>query len=200
VTAPSTDRLDDLLEQLTRELDEASAGVRVTAEWKSIKSVAAQHVEDRDRLGSDPDTLDTAIRTLEAQRDMLALARDEVAEEERAAEKERDRREREDRQIIAIVRAWLPPYSLLAVSSLVLVPFLGLPFGPWCLVAVLPAVFGFLEMRRRTQLMEGRSWVVLNDEIRALDDRIRIYHVISGVAVAFGVVWFLALLLTGRVA
>ena len=200
MTDPSPDRLNSLLSQLDTELDEASAGVRITKEWRAIGAVAKQHREDLDRLEADPEALDTAIRTIEAQLDMLALTREEVGEKERAAEQERQRREREDRQIIAIVKKWLPPYSLLAVTTLVLVPVLGLPFGAWCLFGVIPAVVGFLEMRRRTQLMEGRSWVVLNDEVRAITERTRIYHAITAVGVAMGVVWFLALALTVGVA
>jgi hypothetical protein len=200
VTAPTLERLDSLLAQLDQELDEAPAGVRVTREWKSIGAVVKEHAGLRAGLIDGSYALDSAIRTLEAQRDLLALTRDEVAEKDRAAEIERQRREREDRQIIAIVRKWLPTYSVMAVSTLVLVPALGLPFGAWCLLGVLPAALGFLEMRRRTQLMEGRSWVVLNDEVRAIDERTRIYHAISAVGVAMGVVWFLALAMTVGVA
>lgn len=200
VTGPTPDRLASLLSQLETELDESSAGVRVTAEWKAIKSVVEDHATRRDALVADAEQLDTAVRTLEAQRDMLALTREEVGEQERIAERERARREREDHQIIAIVKKWLPTYSVLAVSSLAAVPALGLPFGPWCLVGILPALLGFLEMRRRTQLMEGRSWIVLNDEVRAIDERIRIYHAISAVGVAMGLVWFIAQALTSGIA
>ncbi len=199
MTGPTPDKLDSLISQLETELDEASAGVRVTAEWKAIQSVLKSHVAQREALVAEADALDTAVRTLEAQRDMLALTRDEVAEQELAGERERERREREDRQIIALVRKWLPTYSGLAVSSLVAVPALGLPFGPWCLVGTLPALLGFLEMRRRTELMKGRSWVVLNDEVRAIDERTRIYHVISALGITMGLVWFIALALTSGI-
>lgn len=195
---PSPDRLDALLGELKTQLDESSAGVRVTTEWKRIKAVVDEHDADRDVIAADADRLDGAIRILEAQRDMLALTREEIAEQDRLAEQERGRREREDRKIVEIVRAWLPPYSGLAVGGLVLAPVIGWLFGEWCLIAAFLPLLGFLEMRRRTSLMEGRSWVILNDPVRELEARVRIYHLISGVAVGVAVAWFLGALLTGE--
>ncbi|MCO4772174.1 MAG: hypothetical protein KDA24_19225 [Deltaproteobacteria bacterium] len=197
MTDPTPDRLDALIAELLHQLDESSAGVRVTSEWKSIREVVEEHVASREATAADPDALDSAIRVLEAQRDMLFLAKDEVAEQERRGEQERARREREDKQIVAVVRKWLPPYSMLSVSSIVVTPFLGLPFGLWALVGAFPALFGFLEMRRRTDLMDGRNWVILNDEVREVESRVRMYHAISAVGVLFAVGWFLAVLLTG---
>jgi len=198
VSDPSPDRLDALLGELKTQLDESSAGVRVTTEWKRIKAVVDEHDADRDVIAADADRLDGAIRILEAQRDMLALTREEIAEQDRLAEQERGRREREDRKIVEIVRAWLPPYSGLAVGGLVLAPVIGWLFGEWCLIAAFLPLLGFLEMRRRTSLMEGRSWVILNDPVRELEARVRIYHLISGVAVGVAVAWFLGALLTGE--
>lgn len=195
---PSPDRLDALLAELKSQLDESSAGMRVTSEWKQIRDVVGEHDAERDAIAADPDRLDGAIRVLEAQRDMLALTREEVAEQDRLAERERVRREAEDRKIVEIVQAWLPPYSGMAVGGLVLAPVIGWVFGEWCLIAAFLPVLGFLEMRRRTSLMEGRSWVILNDPVRELEARVRIYHVISGVAVAVAVAWFVGALLTGE--
>lgn len=200
VNGPTSEQLDALLAELHTQIDESSAGVRVTMEWKQIRGVVEDHAARRDAIVADADKLDSAVRTLEAQRDMLALTRDEVAEQERNVERERQRRATEDRQIIELVKQWLPTYSILAVASVVTGPFLGLPFGPFCLVAILPAALGYLEMRRRMQLMEGRSWVVLNDEVREIEARVRLYHIISAVGAGIGLVWFLALLLTGNVA
>lgn len=197
MTGPTPERLDSLLSRLTDELDEASAGLRVTREWKAVKSVVDDHAERRDALVAEAESLEDAIRTLEAQGDLLALARDEVAEADRHAALERNRREKEDKQILAIVRGFLRPYSLLAVFAVVAGPAIGLVFREWALFGALPAILGFLEMRRRRQLMQGRAWVILNDEVQELEARVRMYDLIAGVATAVAVVWFVAALATG---
>ncbi len=190
-------RFVSLIARLGDELDDASAGLRVTPEWKGVRAVLDDHAARQDTLAADPVTLEDAIRTLEAQGDMLALAREEVAESDRHASAERVRREREDKLVLAAAQGWLRPYSLFSVMGLVIGPTMGVAFGEWALVGALPALFGFLEMRRRTQLMDGRSWVILNDEVRNLEDRIRLYHGITAVAVAVAVLWFVLALASG---
>lgn len=197
---PTKERLDTLIAGLTDQLDDASAGLRITAEWKGVRAAVDDHVGRRDALVEDPTVLEDAIRTLEAQQDLLALARDEVAEDDRLAAAERIRREREDNAIVAAVEGWLRPYSLLAVAGVVVGPIIGVPFGEWALLGAFPAVFGFLEMRRRTELMDGRSWVILQDEILALQARIKLYHGISAFAVGVAVVWFVLALASGATA
>ncbi len=200
MSGPSSDQLDSLLGRLTDELDEASAGLRITKEWKSVRAEVDDHAARRDALVADPSVLEDAIRTLEAQGDLLALARDEVAEHDRLVTAERTRREREDRAIVAAVQGFLRPYSLLSVGGLVAAPVIGVPFGEWALLAAVPAIFGFLEMRRRTELMDGRSWVILNDDVRSLQDRFRLYHGISALAVGVAVTWFVVALAMGSTA
>jgi hypothetical protein len=199
VSGPTSDQLDALLARLLAELDDASAGLRITKEWKSVRVAVDDHAARRDALADEPSSLEDAIRTLQAQGDLLGLARDEVGESDRLATSERARREREDKAIVAGVQAFLRPYSLLSVGALVLTPLLGVPFGEWALFGAFPAVFGFLEMRRRTQLMDGRSWVILNDDVRSLRERIRLYHGISAVAVGVAGIWFVVALSTGSV-
>jgi len=200
VSGPTSEQLDSLLGRLTEELDDASAGLRVTKEWKSVRGVVDDHAARRDELVADPTVLEDAIRALEAQGDLLGLARDEVAEHDRLVTAERARREREDKAIVAAVLGFLRPYSLLSVGGLVAAPVIGVPFGEWALLAAFPALFGFLEMRRRTELMDGRSWVILNDDVRSLQDRVRLYHWISALAVGVAVVWFVVALATGSAA
>ena len=197
MTGPTSERLDSLLTRLSDELDEASAGLRITREYKGVRIAVEDHVGRRDAIVESAAAMEDAIRSLEAQGDLLALARAEVAEADRHATIERARREREDRAIVAAVQGFLRGYSLLAVGAIVAIPVLGVPLGEWALVGVFPAIFGFLEMRRRRQLMDGRAWVILNDDIRALEQRVRMYDVIAGVAMAVGVVWFLAALSAG---
>lgn len=197
MNAPSSTRFETLLERLASELDESSAGVRVTKTWKEVQGVVEEHEARRAEIVEDPDALDTAIRVLEAQVDLLDLTREEVAEQERIAERERERREREDRTILDINRNFLKPYSVVAVLGIVLVPVLGLPFAEWVLVAALPGVLGFLEMRRRRQLMEGRNWVILNDVVRQLAERIRLYDILALVGVGLAIGAFVLVKVTG---
>ena len=191
MNGPTPERFDSLITRLTDELDEASAGLRVTTEWKSVRGVVEDHGSRRDELVADDEALDVAIRTLEAQGDLLALARDEVAEAERHAGQERSRREREDRQIVQAVTGFLRPYSLLSVAAVVLVPVIGIPFGEVALVCALPAIWAYLEMKRRADHMTGRAWVILNDDVRDLEGRVKLYDIITAVGVGLAVLWFI---------
>lgn len=179
-------RFDSVRDELFALLNDCAADVRVTAEYKA----AAASLQ---RLSAEPGEFEDAARELEAQRDMVALTREQKEQERRQDELSKQRRLAEDRALLLSVEDELGTYKLLLGASLLLAPILGVPLGQFVLLAVVPGALGVLRMRAARQPLRGRSWLVLNDEVRRVTDAVRTFDLAAGVALAPAIIWFAVL-------
>jgi len=128
------------------------------------------------------------VREAEAKLDLFDLARSEVELAQQVDDEAREARLRIDKELLEALSAEGKVYIGLIALSLVLPPLLLLtPVGLLLILGVVPALLGFLRMRGVEQPTTGRVWLVLQDHVDEVLERVRLLH---GAAIA-------ALLLTG---
>jgi len=191
MTSDSVDRLDAVIASLNERLEEASVQLQQRDEWATARATQDDLVARRDDLLAAPDTLDDVIRQAEAHRDLLDLAGAQVSEE--AAVDERVKRERraEDERLLEAAEKEFKVYAGLILASFALPPFFLAypPIAKLLLAGLLPAFFGFLRVREVLLSFEGRTWLVFQDRVNQVEDRLKKAHGVAIGAVVMGCLW-----------
>ena len=162
MSKPDTSRLEAVLAELETSLEEADPRLRLRKEWKAADRWKRE-LDPRSGLEAAGE-IDDVVREAEAQRDMLALARAEVDQEQSAEDRLKRVRLAEDEELLAVVERELKVYGGLILAGFVLPPAL-LAFGPWLVVGAVAPLVGMLRMVRATSACSGRAWLILQDRI-----------------------------------
>jgi hypothetical protein len=156
----------------------------VRPEWKVLEELH----RGLEEAGPEASFSEDEVREAEAKLDMFDLARSEVELAQQVDDEAREARLRVDKELLEALGTEGKVYIGLIALSLVLPPLLLLtPVGLLLILGVVPALLGFLRMRGVEQPTIGRVWLVLQDNVDEVLERVRLLH---GAAIT-------ALLLTG---
>ena len=191
---PETSRLDAVLAELDHDLEDAAPRLRSRKEWKAADRWRRQL--DEASLG---DEVDDVVREAEAQRDLLALARAEVDQEQTAEDRLKRVRLSEDEELLALVERELKLYGGLILAGFILPPAL-LAFGPWLVLGAAAPVAGMLRMVRATAKTSGRAWLILQDRVDQPMKLVRFAHAIAGASLLLTGAWLLFALMAEQAA
>jgi hypothetical protein len=152
----------------------------------------------------EPDTLEgvareDAVREGEAHRDLLDLAATEVKARVDAEDRTKRARLQEDEELLTMLGNVLKAYAALIVTAFVLPPATLAPFGAYCGFGGFAAAFGFAKMFGALSQVEGRAWLILQDRVDQVLQRIRMAHVGAAGAVLLSVLWVVIALLADQV-
>ena len=186
-----SDRLNDLVANLARDLENADPRVRARKEWKE----ADAWVRSVDAEGLDEDALADTVRTGEAHRDLLDIATSEVKAKVDAEERTKQTRLDEDEQLLTMMSNELKLYGGLFFASFVLPPATLGPFGAYCGFGILPAAFGLARMLSAMDKVSGRGWLILQDRVDQVTQRVKMAHGAAGAAALLTILWVVIALL-----
>ena len=197
MSEPQALQLDHLVSALDETLDDAEASLKVRPQWKSARAFLDELSGRRAELADAPEALEEMVRETEAQRDLLDLFLEQSAEEQRVNDQVRRDRLREDEQLLTQGAAELKVYQGLIVAAFVLPPFLMLypPIAKFLLLGLMPAGFGYLQVRQAFESFEGRAWLVLLDRVNQLEDRVRKTHMGAIGSVLLALLWLVLAML-----
>ena len=174
----------DLIQRIADSVESASPLLRARPEWKVLEELH----RGLEEVGLEVSFSEDEVREAEAKLDLFDLARSEVELAQQVDDEAREARLRIDKELLEALSAEGKVYIGLIALSLVLPPLLLLtPVGLLLILGVVPALLGFLRMRGVEQPTTGRVWLVLQDHVDEVLERVRLLH---GAAIA-------ALLLTG---
>ena len=174
----------DLAQRIADSVESASPLLRVRTEWKVLEELH----RGLEEAGPEASFSEDQVREAEAKLDLFALARSEVELAQQIDDEAREARLRVDKELLEALGAEGKVYIGLIALSLVLPPLLLLtPVGLLLILGVVPGLLGFLRMRGVEQPTIGRVWLVLQDHVDEVLERVRLLH---GAAIT-------ALLLTG---
>jgi hypothetical protein len=174
----------DLAQRIADAVESAPPLLRARSEWKVLERWHREF-EEAVPTGS---LSEDEVREAEAKLDLFDLARSEVELAQQVDDEAREARLRADKELLAALGSEGKVYIGLIALSFVLPPLLLLtPLGLLLILGVVPALLGFLRMRGVEQPANGRVWLVLQDHVDEVLERVRLLH---GAAIA-------ALLLTG---
>jgi hypothetical protein len=183
--------LKSLLERLTDQLEEASAHLRLQAEWKEAAAYLEQLRPRAAELESDLGAVDDTVRELGAQLDMLALGRDRSNAEEKRLAREKAERRRDDKAVFAELVVALKWYGWLVAASFLAIPFAGVYLGKGVVFAALPAALGYSRIAKAREPTVGRHWVILRGDVDVILDRALFYDKAAAVAGVTTLVWLI---------
>ena len=174
----------DLAQRIADSVESASPLLRVRTEWKVLEALH----RGLEEAGPEASFSEDQVREAEAKLDLFDLARSEVELAQQIDDEAREARLRVDKELLEALGAEGKVYIGLIALSLVLPPLLLLtPVGLLLILGVVPVLLGFLRMRGVEQPTIGRVWLVLQDHVDEVLERVRLLH---GAAIT-------ALLLTG---
>lgn len=182
-------RLDDELEQLTLEVDDATAAVRTSAEWRVARDLI---FEFRALLPPfTPAEREERERRVVTARDHLVLVRERAERAEVENQRERDRRTKEDLGVIDAARGHLRSYTARVGWTFVLTFVLGVFAAPLVILAPLPAVFGARSMATVLRAGQGRIWLLHRGPWDEVERSARLHHGATAFLSVSAVLWFL---------
>ncbi len=195
MTEPN-DALARILDALDEDLETAPGRLRSRPEFRAARALLKELRAEADALTADPARAADRVREAEAQRDLLALARDEEEQAQSAEDAlKRDMRQQDER-LLAHVSAELKLYWLMIGLAFGIPILLIMPLGMWCALGIVPAGYGLSRMVKATAEMQGRTWVVFMDDVREIETKVRFAHIMaasSGVLVGLWLVFALFL-------
>lgn len=195
---PAAD-LDRIIDALDEDVETAPGRLRSRAEFKAARAFLEVLRTEVDALKDDADAASDRVREAEAQRDLLALARDE--EEQAQITEDQLKREllRQDEAVLARVEGELKVYWLLIGLGFVVPILVIMPFGTWCMVGLVPVAWGVGRIVNATADMQGRTWVVFMDHVTQVKKKLLFAHGMAGASAVLVVLWFVFALLRREV-
>jgi len=192
----SDHRLTDLITALEARVEAADPRVRTRKEWKAadswVRAVEPDAVDGTDR--------EDTVREGEALRDLLDLASSEVKARVDAEDATKRARLSEDEELLGMLSGELKIYGGLIFAAFLIPPATLTMLGAFCGFGVLPAVFGFARMFSATAKVDGRAWLILQDRVDQLLQRIKMAHGGAAGAVLLTILWVVIALLADEVA
>ncbi len=180
-----TNRLIQLIASLQDTLETTDPRVRSRKEYKAAAGWA--RTVEPDTL--EGDAREDEVRHGEAHRDLLDLATTEVMSRVDAEERTKRTRLSEDEQLLTMLGKVLKLYAGLIVAGFVVPPATLGPFGAFCGFGGFFAAIGFAKMYAALAKVEGRSWLILQDRVDQVLQRIKMAHVGAGGAVVLSILW-----------